>query len=77
MTEACVRIIDFGFRELGLRKIVWKSYTDNKPSNALAKKLGFKLEGVLRKEIKYLATGKIHDGNLYGLLKSERKQKFK
>jgi len=77
MTEACVRIIDFGFRELELRKIVWKSYTDNKPSNALAKKLGFKLEGVLRKEIKCLATGKIHDGNLYGLLKSERKQKFK
>ena len=32
---------------------------------------------VLRKEIKCLATGKIHDGNLYGLLKSERKQKFK
>ena len=57
------------FVNLKLRKLIWKSYTSNKGSNILAKKLGFKLEGVLKKDVKCLATGIIHDINTYGLLK--------
>lgn len=69
MSEAARRLISFAFNELKLRKLGWKAYTNNKASNALAKKLRFKLEGVLRKDVKCLATGKIHDINVYGLLR--------
>ncbi len=75
MSESVVALINFGFNKLKLRKIVWKSFVINKASNALAKKFGFKLEGVLREDCKSIATGKIHDGNIYGLLKKEWKNK--
>ena len=36
--------------------------------------MGYKLEGVQRKKIKTQATGKIHDLNIYGLLKEDWKK---
>lgn len=36
--------------------------------------MGYVLEGVLRKRKKCLATGIIHDQNMYGLLKEDWKK---
>ncbi len=33
---------------LGLRRVQWTAHTDNRPSHAAAKRMGFKEEGVLR-----------------------------
>lgn len=73
-TEAAKAILDFAFNELKVRKIKIPIYTKNKASNALAKKLGAKLEGTLRKHCKVKCDGKIHDQNVYGLFKDEWKK---
>ena len=69
MSEAAKKLIDFSFKNLKLKKLVWKAYTNNKASNILAKKLGFELKNTLKNKAKCLATGKIHDYNLYELIK--------
>jgi RimJ/RimL family protein N-acetyltransferase len=74
MTEAETAMINFAFNKLKVRKITCPILTENIASNALAKKLGFKLEGTLREHVKVKSTGKIHDENLYGLLKGEWKR---
>ena len=74
ITEAKIALNDFGFNKLKLRKIISEVSTKNKISNNMAKKFGFKLEGVLRKQRKSKATNTLHDMNTYGLLKSEWKK---
>lgn len=69
--EAATKVLDFAFNKLRLRKIKIPAFKENKASNALVRKLGFKLEGRLRKHAISKATGKIHDENIYGLLKEE------
>jgi len=69
MSESVKTIIDFGFDTLKLRRINVSTFTPNKGSNALIKKIGFKKEGVRRKYFKTKSTGKIYDDNFYGLLK--------
>jgi [ribosomal protein S5]-alanine N-acetyltransferase len=71
MTEALTALIDFAFRKLKLRRILVDPFVENASSNGLVKKLGFTYEGTLRKSGKCLATGKIHDQHLYGLLREE------
>jgi RimJ/RimL family protein N-acetyltransferase len=71
MSEAVIRMIDFGFNILKLRKIRVGAYTGNKGSNAVIKKLGFIKEGLLRKHIRSKATGKVFDENVYGIFKNE------
>tara|TARA_Y100000310_G_C20670987_1_gene810275 strand:+ start:501 stop:1049 length:549 start_codon:yes stop_codon:yes gene_type:complete len=75
MSEAVMKMIGFAFSRLKLRRVVIKAFTKNKASNNLAKKLGFKFEGTLRKACKAKATGKIHNEHLYSLLKNEWKKK--
>ena len=75
MSEAAKSLLDFTFNKLKIRKITSPILKDNKASNALIKKLGFKLEGTLREQEKVSSTGKIHDENIYGLLKNEWKIK--
>jgi len=75
MTEATTKIIDFTFNRLKLRKLKILCFVENKASNGLAKKLGAKLEGTLRKHCRAKSTGKIHDENIYGLLKEEWKKR--
>ena len=70
-TESAKAILDFAFNKLKVRKIKIPIYTKNEASNALAKKLGAKLEGTLRKHCKVKCDGKIHDQNVYGLFKNE------
>lgn len=74
MTEAAKKIIDFGFNKLKLRRIDVEAFTKNKDSNALIKKLGFTYEGTLRRAKRAKSTGKIHDENIYGLLREEWKK---
>ncbi|MGD9275646.1 MAG: GNAT family protein [Candidatus Pacearchaeota archaeon] len=74
MTEAVKEILDFAFDKLKLRRVDVHAYTENKASNALIKKMGFTFEGRGRKAMRAKSTGKIHDANIYGLLKSEWKK---
>lgn len=74
MTEAKIVINDFAFNKLKLRRLNSRVYKDNKASNATQFKMGYKLEGVKRKAIKSKASGKIHDENIYGLLKEDWKK---
>ncbi|MDD5519531.1 MAG: GNAT family protein [Kiritimatiellae bacterium] len=69
MYEAAERVLSFAFRYLKLRRINVSASARNTASNRLIKKLGFAYEGTRRKADKALATGKIHDANIYGLLR--------
>jgi len=69
--EAMNLAIDFAFNKLKLRRLYLFVYDSNTNSNGLAKKLGFKLEGTLRKSHKSKATGEIFNSNCYGLLDSD------
>ena len=71
MTEAKIAVNDFAFNKLKLRKLNSDVYVENKASNATQLKMGYKLEGVRRKNNKSFLTGKIHDINEYGLLREE------
>jgi ribosomal-protein-alanine N-acetyltransferase len=75
MTEAVSKVIDFAFYKLKLRKIKIPIFVENEASNGLARKLGAKLEGVFKKQCRVKSTGKIHDENVYGLLKENWKNK--
>jgi ribosomal-protein-alanine N-acetyltransferase len=48
MTEALTAIIDFGFRKMDLNRIELLVMPRNERSKGLARKLGFKKEGILR-----------------------------
>ena len=74
ITEAKIAVNDFAFSQLGLRRLDSTVFTDNKASNATQQKIGYKFEGMKRKATKSKSTGKIHDVNVYGLLKSDWKK---
>ena len=74
-TEGITSLINYAFRDLRLRRLRIPAFATNPASNALAKSLGFTYEGCLRRAVVCKATGKIHDENLWGLLKSELRKK--
>jgi [ribosomal protein S5]-alanine N-acetyltransferase len=76
MTEAKIATNNFVFNELGLRRMETGAFTDNKASNATQLAVGYKYEGCRRKRHMSKATGKIHDENMYGLLKEDWKKKL-
>ncbi|MGB4843036.1 MAG: GNAT family protein [Ferruginibacter sp.] len=69
VTRCCKAIIDFGFTELDLNRIEIKCGVGNHRSRAIAEKLNFKEEGILRKA-EWL-NGKFIDLHLYAMLKEE------
>jgi len=71
ITEAKIAVNNFAFNKLKLRRLNSPVYRDNKASNATQLKMGYKLEGTKRKSKKTRADGKIHDENIYGLLKED------
>jgi len=75
MSEALEKVLDFAFNKVKLRRINISASPKNKASNALIRKIGFKHEGMTRKRLRVKSTGKIHDSNIYGMLKSEWKKK--
>ena len=75
MSEALNSILDFAFNRLKLRRMDISASTKNKASNGLIRKFGFEKEGMRRKKLRAKSTGKIHDENIYGLLKEDWKKK--
>lgn len=67
--EACKLIIDYGFNKMNLRKIYLAVYENNPNAKKLYERLGFKLEGVLRKHV--MANGELCDKYLMGIFKEE------
>jgi RimJ/RimL family protein N-acetyltransferase len=72
--EAKIPILDFIFEKLKLNKVETEAFVENKASQKMSEKLGFKKEGLKRKSVNCKATGKIHDEVIYGLLKEEWKK---
>jgi ribosomal-protein-serine acetyltransferase len=69
VTRACRALIDYGFADAGLHRIVIRAATENTRSRAVPERLGFTQEGVAREE-GLSATG-FHDLVVYGLLAHE------
>ena len=74
ITEAKISVNNFAFDKLKLRKLKSSVIVDNLASNKTQQRVGYKIEGLMKKDTKSLATGKIHDLNLYGLLKEDWKK---
>ena len=51
-TEATARVVQVGFEEMGLHKVVLRIAVGNRGSERIAEKLGFSLEGTLRAEVR-------------------------
>ena len=69
MSEAILRIIDYGFSQMNLHRIEAFIGPANIASQKLVEKLGFQKEGVLREH--YRKQGVIEDSIVYSLLKKE------
>ena len=68
-TEAAGAIVDFGFRELGLRRISSWCIADNTASARVLERLGFRQEGRLRRNEYF--KGRWWDTLIYGLLSED------
>lgn len=69
VTRAVRAAAAHGFDDLGLLRITANVFSFNDASARVLEKNGFQLEGVLRGH--YRKDGRIFDGKLYGLLKSD------
>lgn len=67
-TEACRAIIEFAFKDLCLSRLQIRCFKDNTGSVRVAEKLGFTLEGMIRKGA---IINVITDYYIYGLLYEE------
>lgn len=67
--EASIAVINYAFSELNLRKIKLSGFSDNLSAINLYNRLGFKEEGILRREI--YKNGIFKDVFLMALLKEE------
>tara|TARA_Y100000310_G_C20675373_1_gene812737 strand:+ start:526 stop:1035 length:510 start_codon:yes stop_codon:yes gene_type:complete len=63
MTRAVKLIVKYGFKKYKLRRIWGKARKHNKASQKVMEKAGFKLEGVLRKNV--LKRGKYYDDFMF------------
>lgn len=69
MTDCCRAMISHLFEDLDLHRVEIHCATGNAKSAAIARRLGFKLEGTLRDGD--FAAGKFHDLHVFGMLKEE------
>lgn len=68
-TEAWSLLLDHAFRRLGVRKVVAGAAADHEASVAVLRKLGFREEGRLRREV--LMDGRYQDVIRFGLFAEE------
>jgi RimJ/RimL family protein N-acetyltransferase len=68
-SEAVNALINLAFNKLKLQRLEVAIYTENRASQALVKKLGFKKEGLRYRASRSCATGALHDVLIYALLK--------
>ncbi|MFY9605975.1 MAG: GNAT family protein [Thermoplasmata archaeon] len=69
MTEALSAIIQYGFDYMGLHRIEVLVSRQNKRSQSLVRRLGFRKEGVLRDH--YFVEGRFSDDVIFSLLKED------
>jgi [ribosomal protein S5]-alanine N-acetyltransferase len=69
MTEAVRKVIDFGFKVIGLNRIEACCDAENKASARVLEKCGLKFEGVLRQYV--FNKGKFRDIRSYSILAEE------
>ncbi len=69
VTRAVRALIDIGFGELRLHRIVIRAGVDNARSRAIPERLGFSREGIAREEGR--GSGGFYDLVVYGLLEKE------
>jgi [ribosomal protein S5]-alanine N-acetyltransferase len=74
-SEALNAILNLAFKKLKLRRLEAEVFAKNPSSGKLLEKYDFQKEGFKRKVIKSKATGKIHDGIIYALLRQDYKPK--
>ncbi len=67
--EATRMILDYIFRRVGLRRVWLGVHEAHKKAIAIYKKVGFKIEGCLRKEI--YTDGQWHDRLIMGIMREE------
>ncbi|MEX2680028.1 MAG: GNAT family N-acetyltransferase [Candidatus Sigynarchaeota archaeon] len=72
-TEAGSLILDYAFGELGLHKVLVGIFSPNKASQGVARKLGFKLQGINKDEI--FVDGHYVDGLVFEMFSDEWKAK--
>lgn len=68
-TEAVRAVVDLAFAELGLYRLELRAGVENRASQRVAEKVGFRREGVLREGCARGRTG--YDCYLYGLLAAD------
>lgn len=69
VSDCCRKLLIYAFKELGLHRIEIKIAQNNLRSKAVARRLGFKLEGTLRQA--YYLQNTFIDCDLFSLLKPE------
>lgn len=69
MTRSCQALLKLAFADLHLHRIVIKAAGENRKSRAIAEKLGFVQEGILREA--ELVHGRFLDLAIYSILRSE------
>jgi len=72
-TRACAAMIDYLFKEYGLNRVGIRCAAENQRSAALAARLGFRPEGILRQAERF--DGRFRDVAVYGLLANEWKSR--
>jgi RimJ/RimL family protein N-acetyltransferase len=72
--EAVNAFIKFAFTTLKLQRLEAAIYIENRASQALVKKLGFKKEGVRHRASRSHATSVLHDVLIYALLKQGKRK---
>ena len=70
MTEAAGRIIEYAFREMGLKVLMIRTSESNHRSQSVISKCGFTYEGTLRDAYR-IYDGTVRETRIYSLLRSE------
>lgn len=69
MSEAVNAVIEFGFREMLLNRIVGRCEVNNIASARVMEKVGMRLEGILRQQL--FVKGRYWDLKIYSILREE------
>jgi ribosomal-protein-serine acetyltransferase len=70
ITKAVTVLIDWAMQVRGIQRVEWRCRTDNTASSKVARRLGMRLDGVLRSE--YLYQGVRHDTEVWSLIAADR-----
>jgi ribosomal-protein-serine acetyltransferase len=69
ITKSCKALINYAFDELKMNRIEIRCATENLKSRAIAERLGFQLEGILRQAV--WRHTRFYDMAIYGILAEE------